>query len=246
MKKINNKKAIGILGGMGPQASLYMQSLLFSLAISKYKARNNQDFPEILSSSVPIPDFISSNKNRLIALNMLKQRTKNFNIKSTLCLSIACNTAHMLITDIQNQTNIPIVSMINEVTSEASRRKYKKVGILATPFTIRHNLYQDSLKKEGIDFIVPSLNQLLAIESVIRKIISGDQTHDDSMKILRIATDLHMRGAQAIILGCTEIPLVFPKEYPIPVLNSVEILCLTLLKKYYEQNLSLKGGDIYD
>ena len=74
-----SRKIIGILGGMGPEASGYLYKLLIDLSIKHFNARHNDDFPEVIIHSIPVPDFISSNKKRGEALQMLLERVKELN-----------------------------------------------------------------------------------------------------------------------------------------------------------------------
>ena len=94
---MSRKKAIAILGGMGPEASAYLYRVLIESSIKHFRARNNDDFPEILLYSIPVPDFISSDINRSEALKMLKERVKQINSLSISSLCLACNTAHVLL-----------------------------------------------------------------------------------------------------------------------------------------------------
>ena len=101
MRKENKKQSIGILGGMGPEASLYMYKLLIQFSIKYFSAKNNDDFPGIILHSIPVPDFISNRSERQIAFEMLKQRIIQTNNCNILYLAIACNTSHVLIKKLQ-------------------------------------------------------------------------------------------------------------------------------------------------
>ena len=228
------KKAIGILGGMGPSASAYMYKLLIDMAIDKFGAKNNDDFPEIILYSVPVPDFISNNKAKQVALTMLEKRVASLNSINLSSLSIVCNTAHILIDDLQSISRHEFVSMIEEVSRSVFQYGIRKVGILATPSTLHFNLYQQELSNFGIMSIMPEEKEIKSIEKIIRNVLAGKIKQSDEKLILQIADSLMLKGAQGIILGCTEIPLVFPKKYKFPVFNSVEILSQALLRKYYK------------
>ncbi|MGE5041649.1 MAG: aspartate/glutamate racemase family protein [Candidatus Levyibacteriota bacterium] len=230
---MNSLKTIGILGGMGPQASSYLYQLLIKQSIRQYKAVKNEDFPHILIDSICIPDFISDEKEKKTALEMLKKETRAFNTDEVLCLSIACNTVHEFLPVLQRETPIPFVSMIEKTVKLISSSRIKKIGILATPTTLRSALYTDTLLKEGVTIIKPSAKQALQIERVIRNVIAGKHTAQDALSLFNISFSLHEKGAEGILLGCTELPLVFPKKFPLPVFNSLEILANSLLAKYY-------------
>src|SRR5436853_459051 len=98
---MKNKSSIGILGGMGPEASVYMYKTLIELSVKHFGAKNNDDFPEIILHSIPVPDFISNTRSKNTALKMLMDSVMDFNKLNISCLSIACNTAHLLLSDLQ-------------------------------------------------------------------------------------------------------------------------------------------------
>ncbi|MDP3758332.1 MAG: amino acid racemase, partial [Candidatus Daviesbacteria bacterium] len=184
--------------------------------------------------SVPVPDFISNNKARKKALEMLKQRVKLVNKSNASCLSIACNTAHVLLPELQRISKIPFVSMIDETARQVHKEGRTKIGLMGTPSTIRYGLYQKALSKYGISMAVPSKRQITIMEKVMRNVLKGKILTSDSEKLKGIADGLVIMGAEAIILGCTELPLVFPERYSLPIYNSVEILAMALLKRYYK------------
>jgi len=161
---------------MGPQAGGYLYNTLMNMAVREYGARSNDSFPEVILHSIPVPDFISSDKNKGRALTMLKKRIRKMGRLNVAYLSIACNTAHVL------------------------------------------------------------MNELRIIENIVRNILQGKVSLADGKKLMVIANYLRQKGAQVIILGCTELPLVFPSKYGLPIYNSVEILARALLQKYYKQN----------
>lgn len=227
----NKNKIIGILGGMGPQASARMVALLVDLSAKEFKAKNGDDFPEIILDSIPIPDFISNKKNKEIALNMLKKRVKLMNKMGVRIFAISCNTAHVLFDDLQSESNVPFISMIDEIAKSVKSLGIKKVGLLASPMTFETGLF----KNMQVELICPSKIQLEVLENIIRNIISGKIQKTDRIKLIEIAKSLQEKGAEGIILGCTELPLIFPKRFEIPIFNSLEILARALLKAHYQE-----------
>lgn len=227
------KQPIAIIGGMGPEASAYFYNMLIRQSIDLYNAVNNDDFPEIVLYSVPVPDFISNNDRQDEALKILKEKVKMLNSLNPLCVAIACNTAHVLIDDLQKISKAPFVSMINEVVEIIKKNKIKTVGLLGTPSTLKSNIYQNALEKNGIKSMLPSEIEINNIEKMVRKVIAGTTNKSDINSIIQITNRLVSNAAEGIILGCTELPLIFPSKYLIPVYNSVEILSLALLRRYY-------------
>ncbi len=242
MEKINqNKKAICILGGMGPEASAYLYSLLIELASKNFGAKNGNQFPEIIIYSIPVPDFISNTNNQKKAFSMLKERVRSVDPKMVSYFAIACNTAHILLEDLQKETPVPFVSIIEEVVNTVIKDNLQTIGILASPLTINLGLYQKKLGKNKIKCVFPDDNYTVALDRIIRNVIAGNKEKADSEQLALIADGMRQKGAEGIILGCTELPLVFPKKYNLPVYNSVLILALALLRKYYKQNTMRQG-----
>lgn len=243
-----DQKILYIIGGMGPLASSYIYKTLIDLAISDFDAKNNDEFPEIILHSIPVPDFISSDKDREKALEMLKKRIKELNKLDISCISIACNTAHLLLPELQKVTKVPFISMVDEVVKRIICENQKTIGIMGTPSTIKHKLYQDPLEKLGIKVSIPTESQIKTLDLVIRNVIAGKLLKSNTKKLLEVANFLKKQGAEGIILGCTELPLVFPKKYSLPIFNSTLVLAEALLKKYYHPiktggNSMFKGGD---
>lgn len=231
---MKQKKAIAILGGMGPEASVYMYKLLIEKAISEFGAKHNDEFPEIILHSIPVPDFISSNHKRDEALKMLRERVRALNKMDISCIGIACNTAHVLLKDLREVSKAPFVSMIDEVASQVKKDKIKQIGILGTPSTLRERLYEEKLEGYGIASLPASEYTYTRLEIIIRNVIAGKNTKQDTSTLVTLANELLRRGAEGIILGCTELPLVFPSTYKLPVYNSVAILATALLRRYYK------------
>ncbi len=227
-------KTIGIIGGMGPQASAYMYKLLIDMAGKKFGAKNNDNFPEIVLHSIPVPDFISNKNNEKIALEMLGDSVKKFNNMDVSFLCVACNTAHIMLPELEKISKVSFISMIDEAVEKINQSKTKKVGILGTSSAINSKLYQKALYKYKIEFIIPNNKQQEVLDKIIRNVLAGKIERKNRKQLMSIADSLRFQGAGGIVLGCTELPLIFPLEYPILVYNSVEILSMALLRKYYE------------
>lgn len=231
--RIKNK-IIGLIGGMGPYASAYFYKLLLKKSSGSYGARDNNDFPEILIDSVPVPDFISDTNKLKDAKNMLKFRILKMNHFGVKSIGMICNTGHILYKDLSKISKSKFYSMINLVAAEAANRKLLKVGVLATPTTIKANLYGDALAKMGIKTVYPENKSIKLHESIIRNVISGADGEVDLNNLVQSTkTFINQNKLDGIILGCTELPLVFPKEKFTNVIDCMDVLADKLLEKYY-------------
>ena len=108
------------------------------------------------------------------------------------------------------------------------------VGLLGTPLTLRSCIYQEALQKECVSCVIPNKESFLILDRIIRNVIRNNITKEDGRRLIKIADRLKKQGAEGIILGCTELPLVFPSGYSLPVYNSVAILAKSLLRNYYK------------
>ncbi len=230
---MKDKKAIGILGGIGPQASLYLCKLLIEMSVKFFGVQDNGDFPEIILDSIPIPGFISNDYEKRIALSMLKKRVSKLNNCNTSYFGIACNTAHIFLDNLQRVSKAQFVSMIDEVAEKVKADGINKVGLLASPITIKERLYQDVLKKKGIEVVIPTEKEQRLFERIVINVLEENINVKDQKLLRLVADSLKKKGAEGIILGCTELPLAFPKKYSLPVYDCVEILAMALLRKYY-------------
>lgn len=231
MRKVN---MIGIIGGMGPEASQYFYGLLIKKAQKEFGAIRNDQFPEVIIDSVPVPDFISDKKQLGVAKAMLQERVRQLSKLPIGFFCLACNTGHVLIDDLRKVTDKPFVSLLEEVPKFISKLKYRKVGLMATPMTIKLGLYNKPLNKKGIEVIVPGAKQQIKLGKIIKETVAGKNYEENSVAVQKIARGLLEDGAEAILETCTEIPLIFPKQHLVPVFDSLEILANAVLKRYYE------------
>ena len=228
------KKKIGIIGGVGPQATSYLYSRIISLSQELYAANDNDDFPHLLIESIPIPDFISDKGKANIALDMLKETVKSFQNSKVDRICIASNTVHILLEDLAKEVDIPFISMIDLVSKKCSDYNYKKVALLATPVLTEAGLYDDSLKRFDIELLKPKAEELTTIELIIRGVIAGNVPEEEKSNYIELMNELYNQGAEAIILGCTELPLAF--DYRVlgkRAIDSDEVLAEGIVKYYY-------------
>jgi len=224
---------IGILGGMGPEAT----AELFFRIIRATPAKKDQDHLRIIIDNNPkIPDRTAAILHGGPSpLPMMIETAKNLERAGASFLIIPCNTSHYYIDELQKEIEIPVINMIEVTASRLKRKNFKKVGLLATNGTIKTGLYQNALGKEGIEAIVPQEDlQKEVMRAIYDHIKAGDL--DAGRKIvLRIANELIKRGAEAVICGCTEISLVLKEgDISVPVIDPLQILAEEAVKLAFE------------
>lgn len=232
MKIYRENKIMGVLGGMGPEATVKFYELLIKISQEKYRAFANDSFPEIIIYSVPVPDFISSLKSKETAKKMLISRIKLLSEIPISFFCVSCNTAHLLLDNLMEAAKVPFISIIEETAEQIRRLGIKKVGLLASPTTLKTKIYQKQLKYLGITVVLPEEKEIAKLGFIIKRIVSGKRSKKDTIALEEIAKGLLSRKAEAIILGCTELPLLLLKKFRVPVLNTLEILAEACLGKY--------------
>lgn len=228
-------KTIGIIGGVGPQATQYLYGKIIEFAQSKYQAENNDDFPHVIIESLPIPDFISDKSKVPAALEMLNQSVVRFSRSEVNKVCIASNTVHILLDDLKKSSNIEYLSMIDLVSQKCASYGYKTVGLLGTPVLVESKLYNEKLNTLGIELLTPTVEELRIVEEIIRGVIAGNNHNINKEKYIAVINRLFSEGAEGIILGCTELPLAV--DYTVlgkRVINSDEVLAEGIVDYFYK------------
>jgi aspartate racemase len=233
------KKTIGILGGMGPEAT----SFFFNQIIKKTKAGKDQGHIKVIIYNNPeIPprtDAIlhtgpSPLPHLLEGVKMLRQAGADF-------IVMPCVTAHYYLNDILAKEKVSFLNLLDE-TLLYTLRKFpgvKKLGLIGSTGTLKSKLFHDIFAKQGIEVIAPNdKEQELVMEAIFgeKGIKAGFTLGSPKEIILQTATALIERGAEAIISGCTEVPLVLKeKDIPVPLIDPLRILAeVCILKAEYE------------
>ena len=219
-----NKKKIGILGGMGPEALSDMYMLICKYYQTKFGAKYDKDFPPMIMYSVPIPDVVESLENEQETLEILIQASKTLQDDGCDFIVIACNSVQFLLDDIRKEISVPIVGIAETVAQEIKPKGYKSVGILATQTTIKKGFYTNELNKVGIEVITPDDKQQTLITEVIMKQLAGKASNTETKTLVDVINSLVEKGAEAILIACTDLPLVVTqKDTQIPIINCTEI-----------------------
>lgn len=226
--------AIGILGGMGPQASAKLYELIIKGTQKYTPAAVDDDYPEIVLLNVPVPNFISNKKEIIKAKQMLIERTKLLEQAGCTINGIACNTVHILLPELQAVTSVPFLSIPNLVTTQVRNAGFKRVGLLATPTTLASTLYDEALA--GIAEIVrPEAQFAKQIEDNIYKQLNDNQSEADRQQFRLDVDEFKIANKlDAVILGCTELPLVYGDGQQSQIIDTLYVLSDALLREYFK------------
>jgi len=221
------QKVVGIIGGMGPLATVdLMNKIIFYTP-----AKKDQDHIHIIVDNYSqIPDrttaILGKGTDPAPFIIQSAQRLENAGADF---LVIACNTAHFYFNSIENSVSIPVLNMPLETARFLHEKNFRRVGLLATDGTINTKLYQHSCQAYDINVIEPDLQMQKEVMEGIYS-IKGSDLEKGLLYLSTVANTLINRGAEAIIAGCTEIPLVLKSSQDICVIDPTEILAKTVIK----------------
>ena len=219
-------KKIGILGGMSVVSSQLYYKIFCELTSKKLGKLHS---PNIILRSVnfePITQMMNRNEWEKIA------KILNFEV---LCLRdagaelivIASNTMHKIASEIMENIDLPIVHIAKVTTKSVMKNKLRNPAFLATKFTMENKFYVDILKKNSLYPKIPNNKQRKKINDIIFQELCQNKVLPKSEKIyLNVIEDLKQKGADSIILGCTELCLILNKNNTnLPVFDSTQIHC---------------------
>ncbi len=226
------EKVIGVLGGMGPEATID----LFHKIIKFTAVEKDQEHLRIIIDNNPkIPDrtaaILGKGEDPLPAL---QNTAKNLEKAGADFIIIPCNTAHYFLSSIKKSVQIPILNMIEETVKEVRHKipQVKKVGLLASMGIYKTGIYHQHLKKYNIEAIYPDDKSKDEVMKIIYAVKAGNLSEKVKGKILKISQKLIDEGAEIIIAGCTEIPLILKGEdIPVPLIDPTKILAKAAVKK---------------
>jgi aspartate racemase len=226
------EKIIGILGGMGPEATI---DLFYKIIKSTPAGKDQEHLRIIIDNNPKIPDrtaaILGKGEDPLPAL---QETARNLEKAGADFIIIPCNTAHYFLPLIQESVKIPILNIIEETAKETRKRipQIQKVGLLASIGIYETEIYHQQFKKFNIEVISPEEKDKEEVMKAIYAVKAGNLSEGIKRSILKIAQKLIDKGAEVIIAGCTEIPLIL-KEGDVSVLliDPTQVLAKAAVQK---------------
>jgi aspartate racemase len=216
---MSRRKTVGVLGGMGPAATVEF----FRRLVIATPARVDQEHLHILIDNNPhVPDrteaIFRHGPSPEPALVDMARRLQDAGAE---LLVMPCNTAHTALPAIRRAVAIPVLDMI---ALTADRIGPKRVGLLATAGTIQLGLYQQACAERDAEVIVPDSTGQRVVTDAIRAIKAGQSLDDIESALAELSSELGRAGAEAIIAGCTEISLVDGRKMPFAWIDALDCL----------------------
>ena len=217
-------KTIGVIGGTGWSSTLEYYRII--------NQETNKRLGGLNSAKIMLSSF---NYAEIDVLNKKEDHTGIYKLvldaayrlkKSSVDFIIICaNAMHKYADDLEKETGLKILHIADATADEIKRINLSKIGLLGTKFTMEMNFYTGRLALAGIESIVPGKPEREFIHnSIMNELLREDFKKETKEKFLEIIFELENRGAQGIVLGCTEIPLLIKQEdVHLPVFNTLEI-----------------------
>lgn len=226
-------KKIGIIGGLGPEATVdYYKEI-----INAFKSDSSDlNYPEIIVYSVNMSEFIGLMRLKKydLATIYLSERIGSLEQAGAEFAVLSANTPHQLFDQLREKSTIPLISIVEATCEEAKRIGVKRPGLFGTEFTMNASFFPEVFKKEGIEVVMPDKEDKELINyklfSEIELGIFTDKTRELLIDI--VEKMVKEQNIDSLILGCTEFPLILDKETyaGIPVLNTTKIHVESIVK----------------
>ena len=218
-------KTIGLIGGMSWESTITYYQILNTLVREKIGSFHSAKLILFSVDFAEIEGFQTTNQWQE-AGQLLADAAKSLEAAGADFLVLCTNTLHKVSDQITASTHLPFIHIADALIEEIHRKGYKRVGLLGTKYTMGESFYQDMLRKAGIEVLVPNLEDQNTVNTVIfNELCFGNIEKQSRDSYISIIHNLIAEGAQAIVLGCTEIGLLINQEDlpEIPLLDTVQL-----------------------
>ena len=217
------KNVLGVIGGLGPSATAHFMELVIAMT----DAKTDQENVDMIVYNFPsIPDrtgyILGSNLRSplpgLLSVGRALERQK------VSCIAIPCVTAHYFMGSLEQEIGVPLINGVRETVAHLKEHGIERVGTMATDGTVRSGIFHAELEKQGLTPIAPNEEaQADVMHLIFNNVKAGKPAEMD--RFFTAAGNLKKQGAQAIILGCTELSLI-KRDYKIGpgFLDAMEVL----------------------
>lgn len=232
MKQI---RMIGILGGMGPEATAEFYKRILKLCQIEHGAVQDKDYPQVaIYSMAPKGSDESGIANRKLLLTEFIDGIIRLTVSGCDFVVLPCNTAHTFLDELKTHVKIPLISMTEKTVERIKRSGVRTIGLLSSEDSYKEEVYAAALKKAGIKLIVPSEKEKKRVTDVILHAMGGKIVKEDKNVLISAIRKMKVEGAEAVIIGCTELSLVLKaEESPIKAYDTLDILAEETLKEAY-------------
>jgi aspartate racemase len=219
------RKTIGLIGGMSPESSAEYYRIINETSKARLGGHRNVrtlmltlDFGEIEGMQ---------HRGEWAALGVeLAAAARSLEAGGADCIVLCTNTMHKLAASIESAVKVPLLHIADPTGAAIRAAEHTRVGLLGTRFTMEQDFYRQRLEqRHGLEVLVPDRDARDVVHRVIYDELCHGRVRDESRRVYqRIIAELAARGAQAVILGCTEITLLIaPRDSSLPVFDTTSL-----------------------
>jgi len=224
-------KKIGIIGGLSAESTIEYYKIL----LKEYnKLKGGASSPLLIIESLDLGEVVGLMRidDWKGVYKIIYQSAKNLEAAGAEVIIIATNTIHKVYDELQEEINTPMISIVKVTAETIKSQNLEKVGLLGTIFTMQSDFFHKVFHKYDIEIIVPEQDDQEFVNEVIFKELTYHiLTPESKQGYLDVIEKLQERGAEGVILGCTEIPLLIKEEdSPIPIFDTTTIHAMAALR----------------
>lgn len=217
-------KKIGIIGGLSPESTVSYYLHITRTYVERY---GDYGYPEIIIYSVNLEKYHrwrGENRWDLVAGDLVAAAESIQRAGADFGL-VATNTMHKVFDAVAGAVDFPLIHLIDETAASARTAGLKRLGLLGTRYTMQDGFYQDRMARHGLKTITPPPGDQEEIHRIIvEELVRGQLLEASRAEYVRVIRELADRGAEGVILGCTEIPLlVHSEDSPVPLFDTARI-----------------------
>lgn len=233
---------LGVVGGMGPAATNYFLSRVTALTPAD---RDQDHLPVLVLSDPTIPDrneSFQARDNR--ARDQIVTAVSYLSNTGCALIAVPCNSAHIWFQEMQHASAVPVLNIVDEATNSIAKELSggAHVGIMATNATITTGLYQDRLRQRGFQVVGEEDPRIQENVNQGIRLLKAGKTDQAAEKLGEATRALIDRGAEGLVVGCTDISPIADKlrrDLPIPIVDSTESLARVAVSQL---NRTAKGS----
>lgn len=214
-------KKIGLLGGIGPEATGVFYLKLISRLQESGRIRSNTDFPQILINSINAPELVHGN-----GLEDYVRGLKELDASGVGFIAMICNTVHSFYDSLQEEIDTPIIDLRKEVKNFLDAQNAKSVVLLATPVSLRSGLYMDC----NVKYYRLDEEEAEAVGDAVLNFNLSKDRQGQKATLERIARKYTDMGAELVICGCTEVGLMLEGS-GLKTLDTMDLLCEAVMRR---------------
>ena len=217
-------KTIGIIGGMSWESSAEYYRLINEQVKARLGPAHSAELLMYSLDFEPIARLELEERWEEFAA-VLVAAAKRLERAGAAFVLLASNTAHKVADSVQRSIKMPLLHIADAAGEAIAAAGIHRVGLLGTQFVMQQAFYRDRLRSRGIDVLIPDAAERKCVHDVIyNELCAGKLLDDSKAKLLAIILELQRAGAQAVVLACTELPLlVRPEDTPVRLIDTMAI-----------------------